>query len=266
MISYIDLRCESVVYMAARLLASGRKFRRFHADPPWPYHDTGNKGERGQAAAHYDTLAEIDIAKHLALTAPLAADNAYMFVWITMPKLWEWIAHDHILRAAGWHGISGAGWGKRQKGIGHHFRGKLELVLLYKHGHPHPVGGALDNFWQTPDPLAELLEEAMPYWYADRKIHSEKPQIALRDMLAMSGEPGDPIVDFYAGARASMARAALAWRATWPGDLISGEPVYYGAEIDAKRHAQAMALLSQHEIAFVEPAQATLYPIQEILI
>lgn len=267
MIPYVDLRCESVVNMVYRLRSTGRRYSLFHADPPWQYSDGGSGKLRGIARTHYDGLAERDIARHLALTRHIAADNAYMFVWLTMPKLWEWIIQDGIMRAAGWHGISGAGWGKRQKGVGYHFRGKLELVLLYKHGKPKPLTGAVDNFWQTPDPIAELLEEAIPYWYADRKIHSEKPQIALRDMLAMGAAPGSPVVDFYAGSRASMARAARAWRATWPDALQATDlPCYHGAEIDPARHNEAMALLAQQEIELIEPAQPTLYPIQEILI
>ena len=50
------------------------------------------------------------------------------------------------------------------------------------------------------------------------------------------------------------------------GTLRGIAPCYHGAEIDATRHAAAMALLAQQEIELIEPAQPTLYPIQEILI
>jgi N6-adenosine-specific RNA methylase IME4 len=159
--------------------------------------------------------------------------DAYLGVWCTFPKLWEWMQHTPTLHKAGWQYVSGGAWGKTSggQGVGFHFRGDAEFLLLYKRGKPKPHEGSHSNFWLTEDVSGTL-------WLADRQGHSEKPQNALRTLVNMVA-PGSLMVDLYAGQSASLARACRALGRR-----------YVGAELDPARHARALVRLSQQEMAW----------------
>jgi hypothetical protein len=174
------------------------------------------------------------IAAHLVLTWRVAAPDSYLMVWATFPKLLEWAREDAILRSAGghtakgqplgWEYVSGGAWGKiGTLGVGYHFRGDTELLLLYKKGNPRPIGGSKSNLW---------LAERTP-------VHSEKPQRALEALVSMGAAPGDLVVDCYAGESASLALVCRRLKRR-----------YVGGELDTARHALAMARLSQQEITW----------------
>jgi hypothetical protein len=137
---------------------------------------------------------------------------------MTIPAL----SPHEIVEDAGWAYISGGAWGKTGGlGVGYHFRGDAEILLLYRKGSPRPHGGSKTNLWLEPRTLT----------------HSEKPQTALR-ALARMVPPGALVVEGYAGS-GSMARACRA----------TGRE-YIGCEGDPQRHALALVRLSQQEMAW----------------
>ena len=100
-----------------------------HFDPPWQYF-TGTTGH-GAAGKHYKQSPEAEIAALLASAYRVGAPDSYLAVWCTFPKLIEWAREDRILLDAGWAYISGGAWGKTGGlGVGYHFRGDAEILLL----------------------------------------------------------------------------------------------------------------------------------------
>lgn len=224
-VSSIDLRCADIG--AVIKTVAPESVALVVADPPWDYQNWTD-AKQGAAAHYYDGLSMYHIAAHLAHTYDLAMPNAYMAVWCTFPKLAEWISHFNVFQRGGWEYITGAVWGKTNGlGIGFHVRGDAELVLLYKKGAPKPQA-TTSNLWLAP-----------------RIGHSEKPQKALRALLELATQPGDLVLDVYAGASASMARACRALGRD-----------YVGAEIDPARHNEAMLRLSQQEMFGLHQEQA----------
>jgi N6-adenosine-specific RNA methylase IME4 len=210
----MDLRCQDVRAMIASLPDRCAAF--VMADPPWLYRQGMTEG-RGSANVLYSGVDESAIAAHLQAAYRVAADTAYLAVWATFPKLAEWMACS----VAPWIYVSGGAWGKTNGlGVGYHFRGDTELLLLYRKGNPRPLGGSKSNLW-----------------LADRVGHSEKPQAALRALVSMAAPVGGLVVDCYAGESASLARACRALGRR-----------YVGAELDPARHARALVRLSQQEM------------------
>ncbi len=217
----IDLRCQDVAAMLESLPSESAAL--IHADPPWSYSDGSKSVLRGLAGTKYDGLSEAAIAEHLVAAYRVAAADSYLMMWATFPKLLEWARLDSVMLAGGWAYVSGAAWGKTNGlGVGYHFRGDSELLLLYKKGQPKPLGGSKSNLW-----------------LADRLEHSEKPQVALEALVRMGAAPGALVVDCYAGESASL---ALACRRLGR--------AYIGAELSPKRWRLAMARLSQQEMAW----------------
>jgi N6-adenosine-specific RNA methylase IME4 len=189
-------------------------------DPPWKYDfDWGN----GAAAHHYDGLPMGTIRHAMQRAYGLATEDAYLACWCTFPILMEWAAESLQMRE-GWQYVSGGAWGKLGNiGPGYHFRGNAELVLLYKKGKPRPCAT-----------VANL-------WLDRRGTHSEKPQNALRALIEMATDPGDLVLDPYAGASASLMRACRALGRQ-----------YVGCEIDPARHAEALRRFALDEQAVME--------------
>jgi hypothetical protein len=213
----IDLRNEDVTDMLASLPDGCAPL--VHADPPWQY---DNDTIRGGAWLKYECLTLADIRGHMEAAFRVAPTDAYLACWCTYPLLMEWAAESQRMR--GWQYVTGASWGKSNGlGVGVHFRGDAELLLLYKKGSPRPLEGSKSNLWLAP-----------------RIGHSEKPQKALRALVSMAAPIGGLVVDLYAGASASLAIACR-----------SLGRQYVGAEIDPARHATALLRLSQQEMVFV---------------
>lgn len=195
-----------------------------HADPPWSY--SQGSGWQGCAQDQYSGLPMEAIARDLDAAWALAADNCYLMMWATFPLLAEWMAAAKAMR---WEYLTGGCWGKTGGlGVGFHFRGDSELLLVYRKGNPRPAASAASNLWLAP-----------------RGTHSEKPQGALEVLIRMGTAQGDLVLDLYAGESASMARACrrLGRR-------------YVGAEMDPVRHATAMGRLGQGELFSLAPRVA----------
>lgn len=220
-----------VLEMMEIISESGEVVDFVHADPPWSYRVGATNGA---ACKEYECLTEEYIKEHFKHSYFLQKPDGYGAVWCTFPKLADWLCthekglvvsfNDKKGKNQGWDYISGGSWGKTKSdiipdgiGIGYHFRGDAEILLLYKKGQPKPAGKAISNLW-----------------LAHRTRHSEKPQMALRTLLELATKPGDLVMDLYAGESASMAIACR--------DM---DRRYIGAEIDKARWIRADERLAQ---------------------
>jgi len=196
------------------LLRSGTRAGLVHLDPPWTYTSTGATST-GSAASHYGGLAVEQIAAHLRRCSELVEGDCYAVVWCTWPLLAEWMAAD----VGRWRYVTGGSWHKTggRPGIGYHWRGNSEPILVYRIGRPKPV---------TSEPISNALA-------SERGAHSAKPIGHLAQIFRAWCRPGRPVVDLYAG----LATAASACE-------IAGLD-YVGAEPDPGRYAAARDRLAQ---------------------
>lgn len=200
----IDLRCCSVEELLSDL---PDRPALIVADPPWSYE---NAALRGGVEEQYSTVTEGQIAQWVDLAYDVTTD-ARLALWCTWPKLGEWwAAADSVgLR---WKYKSGGSWHKQGGlGVGYHWRGHSEFVLLYAKGtaktHPYNLKNAHES---------------------QRLKHSEKPVEWMAAWLERWTEPGDLVCDLFAG-MAPLARACAR----------TGRR-YVGAEIDPERYRQAV--------------------------
>ena len=199
----IDLRCCSVEDLLDTLTERPALIM---ADPPWSYRNS----ENGAAGKHYTTTGVDAIIDNLERCHGLAADDARLVVWSTWPTLHEFFTP---FLATPWRYVTGGCWHKTgAPGIGYHWRGDTEPVLVAVKG--RPPKGQHSNGYASP-----------------RQRHSEKPTEWLTVWLEHWTHPGDLVLDLYAGL-APLARACLA----------TGRR-YVGAEIDQERYEGALCLL-----------------------
>lgn len=211
----IDLRCGDIGVLLPELEAGSVAM--IHADPPWLYaNGNGLGGSKGSGAQDkYGGLSEAAVAEHLVAAHRVAAEDAYLFFWVTFPKLAEWFA---VNGDQPWEYVTGGAWGKEGRlGMGFHFRGDSELLMLYRKGNPKPLGGSKSNLWLSR-----------------RGEHSEKPDSALSQFVEMGSRLGETVLDLYAGESASLARVCR---------RLGRD--YIGAEIDLERHRRACRNLAQ---------------------
>ena len=180
-----------------------------HADPPWAY-KVG--GVHGSADGHYQLEEMAPIVSDLNAAYAVAAPHCYLLCWCTFPKLGEWFAASGDLD---WEYKSGGAWVKQgQPGVGFHWRGQSEPLLLYTKGNPRP------------------LEMAISGHISHRQKHSEKQIDWLRDLVSAFGPSGGTVLDLYAG-RAPLARACQ-----------SLDRSYVGIEVDEHRRREGLHELS----------------------
>ena len=181
------------------------------ADPPWSY-DISQV--RGTAANQYGTITNDEIAWLLAASWHYAAPDARLAVWCTWPKLGEWQAA--IDRQAGnwrWRYVTGGSWHKSgSPGVGFHWLGNSEFVMIFVKGHP----------------LTEKPATVTNAHTSRRQAHSEKPADWMAQWIERWTRPDDLVCDLFAGL-APLARSCI----------LTGRD-YAGAEIDPARHRQAV--------------------------
>jgi hypothetical protein len=216
----IDLRCCDV----AEVLREVRGARLIHIDAPWRYEQEAGIANP-ETNGIYGGLTEPEIVAHIDAAYDCAAAACRTLCWYTWPKEEEW-------REAGMAGprwgrkVTGGAWTKMQPtesgarklghpGVGYHWRGETEPVALFTRGACGRALTVLSNGHVSPN-----------------GDHSEKPLAWLREWLRAWTEPGDLVLDLYAGL-APMARACA----------LEGRR-YIGAEIDPTRHAKALGLLA----------------------
>ena len=222
----IDLRLGDC-YNVLRTLEHG-SVGLVHADPAWVYRN--DTGKHGKARDHYECLRLPDITEHLDMAYDVAVDDCYLLCWATYPTQREWFEEEiaaHLEGAFRWEYVSGGAWVKQMEehngavrelepGIGFHWRGDAEALMLYRKGKPKPRRMVRNGRVQPPT-----------------LRHSEKPAEWLAELVAAFSDPGDIVLDLYAG------HAPLALPAVQQGRR------YLGIEIDAKRHAAALGLIAQ---------------------
>lgn len=191
------------------LLPEVRGANLVHADPPWVY---DNSSVQGNAEDAYGLLSMDDISRHLSYAHDCADQDAYLLVWCTFPNLSKWMTQS----LDGWRYITGGAWGKIGRlGVGFHWRGDSEIVLVYAKGKPRPFDRAVSNLH-----------------ISERTEHSEKPVEFLRSMARAFCPPDGLVLELYAGL-GSMARACRAENRR-----------YIGCEIDVERHRRALGFLA----------------------
>lgn len=203
----IDLRLASV----EEVIAEVRGATLIVADPPWQYEQAT---VHGNAAQHYDLSTQATIVAALAASYQSAAPDARLVVWTTWPQIGEFAG---LCSGDAWPWgsiLTGGCWFKNDRpGAGFHWRGDTEPVVMFRRGSPHIAREAmLSNGHASP-----------------RSSHSEKPAGWMRGWLRRWTNPGDLVLDLYAG-RAPLAHACAA----------EGRN-YIGAEMDPERHGEAMA-------------------------
>lgn len=188
------------------------------ADPPWGEYEQ----EPGVSDPNrtYATLSLDQIRAHVAEAVAATQPNARLAMWACWPLL------EHALSVGPpkpWRYASGGAWSKTEhQGVGFHWLGRSEPVLMWARGSA-PINRASDlgNSWESKPGR-----------------HSAKPEAWMRGWLRRWTEPGDVVLDLYAGL-GGVARACRA----------EGRR-YVGAEIDPDRHAAALAFIAQNrEIA-----------------
>ena len=225
----IDLRCCDV----REMLASVRGARLVVADPPWQYSENPG-GANPSANGIYDCTSDEFIVDALDASYEATGADARLATWFTWPKMAEWIAAG--MAGPRWGAMTtGGAWVKQapshgggsrmvQPGVGYHWRGQSEPVAVFTRG-------------TTGRPTSLLLNAHV----SPPTDHSEKPIAWMREWIRAWTEPGDLVVDVFAGL-APLARACWA----------EGRR-YVGAEIDPERHALALQRLA----SFVAAGGAT---------
>jgi hypothetical protein len=205
----IDLRCCDVAEVLAEVTGAALVM----ADPPWQYSESPGVANP-ETSEIYNGLPDSQISAHLD-SSWHCVENGRLLCWYTWPKEEQW-------RAAGLAGrwgtkVTGGAWVKTNltPGVGYHWRGRSEPVAVFTKGTTGRARAVLRN---------EHRSEATS--------HSEKPVDWLRAMVRAWTDPGDLVLDLYAGL-APVARACKA----------EGRR-YIGAEIDPDRHERALGLLA----------------------
>lgn len=210
----IDLRCCSVEDLLANVDGLPTLVV---ADPPWSY-SNDNASLEGIAGNQYTTNGNAGIASVLANAHKIANKNARLAMWGTWPKLEEWIVETAAMgNAWPWRFVTGGAWTKLGgPGVGFHWLGSSEFCLIYTAG----------------SPVIHRDVVLLNAYSSFREKHSEKPWQWMAGWIERWTEPGDLVLDLYAG-MAPLARACVA----------TGRR-YLGAEIDPVRHRQAVDRLA----------------------
>ena len=211
----IDLRCVDV----------GALLRGLHpgsvdlvvADPPWDLY----RERPGVAAPDlaYSLLTELEIGAHLGSSVALLRPGGRLALWTCWPLLAEALSGPERppwLAVPGLRWVTGGAWVKTdaRPGVGYHWRGKAEPVLL----------GVVEG------PAGRAATMLRSGWASDAEEHSRKPVAWLAEWLRAWVPPGGLVVDMYAGL-GSVAEAVL--------EAGEGRR-YLGAEIDEERHHEAL--------------------------
>lgn len=147
------------------------------ADPPWRYE---RSGVQGSVDEQYSTLSGPEIA---ALpVAELAAPDAHLYLWVTVPKLWDSPNPAEICEAWGFTYKTMLTWVKGEKvGLGWYHRVDTEHCVFATRGSA---------------PIPGPLRQSNVLWAA-RARHSAKPK-AFGDLVEQVS-PG-PYVELFARA------------------------------------------------------------------
>ena len=216
----IDLRRAKI----EDVLPEVRGARLVVADPPWSYANapgSANPSEHGI----YHTLPMPEVVAHLDRSFDCTGQSARLAVWYTYPTMGEWLATGGA--GSRWGPIkTGGAWvkmaptvdGARRvyQPVGYHWLGAAEPVAIFTKGSCGRRNEDLDNAHVAPP--AE---------------HSVKPIDWMRAWIRAWTDPGDLVLDLYAG----LGSVAIACH-------LEGRR-YVGAEVDEERHRKATIAISE---------------------
>lgn len=186
------------------------------ADPPWDLYS--RQPGMVDPALQYGLLSTAAIGAHLETAAACLVDGGRLALWTCWPLLVDAVNAEERppwLRVSGLTWKTGGAWTKTGSapGVGYHWRGKSEPVLL----------GCVEGASGRP---AALVRSG---YASDPEEHSRKPARWMADWVRAWVPPGGLVLDLYAGL-GSVAEAVV----------LAGEGRrYLGAEIDPERHAAA---------------------------
>lgn len=206
----IELRCVGVADLLEDLIAAEEQPSLIIADPPWSYSQAPGVASPD---LQYETITDAQIAEWLAQAYAVAAKGSRLAMWCTWPKLNEWQTAINGCEAWRWKYKTGGSWHKIPSGgVGYHWLGNSEIVLVYTKGSPPACNwGNLSNAHTSP-----------------RQRHSEKPVEWMEGWIERWTKPGDLVVDLFAGLGPVARACARTGRR------------YIGAELDPDRHRQAV--------------------------
>lgn len=137
------------------------------ADPPWRFASNSDAKPGRNARRHYDTLQLPDI--QALPVAGWAADDAVLFLWVTVPHLEQAFS---VIRAWGFAYKSNICWDKQRIGTGYWTRNEHEHVLIARRGKwPTPpahlrrgsvIRGGRREHSRKPDELQDWIDATWP--------------------------------------------------------------------------------------------------------
>lgn len=159
--------------MKVDIFTTDKKYNIIYADPPWAYKDNALAGKRG-ACCKYPVMNTKDIGAFPVKN--IAADDAVLFMWVTMPKLNECL---DLISAWGFEYKTAAfTWVKTNKrseslfwGMGSWTRANPEICLIATKGKPKRAAANVHSVVMTP------IEE-----------HSRKPAIVRDRIVQLCGD------------------------------------------------------------------------------
>ena len=200
-------------------------------DPPWVY---ANDSRQSSAATHYELLDMAGIVGHLELSYRVSKPDTYLALWSTYPTQLQFLmavvanglrhladrhasSHGKPLMVAdlgerdllaavtaglgGWEYVSGGSWTKwlgakpLEPGVGAHWRGDCEPLMLFRKGKPKPLKMLRNAFVSPRSPT-----------------HSEKPVGWLEQVLEAFCPVGGLALEVYAGTAPAARAAAVTGR------------------------------------------------------
>ncbi len=144
-------------------------YRTIVADPPWRY---SRSGVAGSVDEQYSTLTQQEIAD--LPVRDLAATDAHLYLWVTVPKLWDEPTPAQICEGWGFTYKTLITWVKGNKaGLGWYYRTDTEHCVFATRGKAPIPGG---------------LRQSNVLW-APRGAHSAKPDAFLDRVDIVSPSP-----------------------------------------------------------------------------
>lgn len=159
----------------------------------------------------FDTLSDVDIVMVLEALYPRLVQDAHLWVFADARleyALVRALTHGRFgERRSGSYTCWGSWvWVKTGKmGMGYHGRRSHERILLFEKGWPKLNDRGVRDVIECPQPTAKLLDGREPY-------PTEKPVDLLRLLVRVSTEPGQLVVDPFAGSGSTGVAAVLEGR------------------------------------------------------
>lgn len=114
------------------LHTTSEKYDLILADPAWTY-DVEAVRPEDRISSHYHQMKTQEICD--LPVRNIANKNAYLFLWVTSPKLKEGL---NVLQSWGFDFLTSIAWDKELMGLGHVVRTQHELIIIGRKGHPKP--------------------------------------------------------------------------------------------------------------------------------